>query len=142
MSASPLRTKTTSLLAAAALAGAGGGAAVATSLSGSAPAPTARTTTVVQQAQAVASTASAASIYRAAAPSVVAITAAGTGSATGFVVDASGLIATNAHVVDGATSISVTLADGRKRTAELVGKDDSATPSASTARSRRASSPP
>ena len=125
MAASPLRTKTTTMLAAAVLAGAGGGAAVATSLSGSAPAAKSPTTTVVQQAQAAASTASAASIYRAAAPSVVAITAAGTGSGTGFVVDAAGLIATNAHVVDGASSITATLADGRKRTAELVGKDDS-----------------
>ena len=36
-----------------------------------------------------------------------------------------GQIVTNAHVVDGATSITVKLASGQTRTASLVGKDDS-----------------
>ena len=36
-----------------------------------------------------------------------------------------GQIVTNAHVVDGATSITVKLASGQTRTAKPVGKDDS-----------------
>ncbi len=138
MSASSLRTKPATFLAAAVLAGAGGGAAVATSLSGS-DAPRSTTTTVVQQARTAASSSSAAAIYRDVAPSVVAIAAqvtqqsgspfqesgSGTATGTGFVVGADELIATNAHVVADATSIRVTLADGRTRTARVVGTDDS-----------------
>ena len=116
------------MLAAAVIAGGGGGAAVATAISRGGGATT---STVVRTTQAVAAAApatTASAIYRQAAPSVVAIaaqTGQGTSTGTGFVVDASGVIATNAHVVDGATSISVTLADGRKRTARLLGSDDS-----------------
>ena len=40
---------------------------------------------------------------------------------SGMVIDASGLILTNNHVVEGATTISVTLADGREVGADLVG---------------------
>ncbi|MGZ4277467.1 MAG: S1C family serine protease [Solirubrobacteraceae bacterium] len=145
MPASPLRSRTAGLLAAAALVGGGGGAAVATAISGGGSSRTS-TTTVVRDAGSAApvaatsgGTPSATAIYRAAAPSVVGITAqvsqqssspfqdsqSGTATGTGFVVGANGLIATNAHVVDNASSIRVTLADGRKRTATLVGKDDS-----------------
>jgi serine protease Do len=42
---------------------------------------------------------------------------------SGFVVDRSGLVVTNDHVVDGATAISVRLADGRRFDADLVGRD-------------------
>ena len=45
------------------------------------------------------------------------------GAGTGVVLDASGLIVTNAHVVDGATSIKVTVGDGAQRTATLVATD-------------------
>jgi serine protease Do len=42
---------------------------------------------------------------------------------SGFVVDAKGLVLTNNHVVRGARSITVTLEDGRKLEADLVGRD-------------------
>jgi putative serine protease PepD len=47
----------------------------------------------------------------------------GTGTGSGFVVDASGLILTNNHVVNGATSITVTFSTGDTRTATVVGSD-------------------
>ena len=43
---------------------------------------------------------------------------------SGFVVDGQGTIVTAAHVVDGASSIKVSFADGTTRTATLLGKDD------------------
>jgi putative serine protease PepD len=81
-------------------------------------------------------------LYEQAAPSVVHITATtrASGSSSpfdpsggsssqatgsGFFVTEDGQIVTNAHVVDGATSITVKLASGQTRTASLVGKDDS-----------------
>jgi serine protease Do len=42
---------------------------------------------------------------------------------SGFIVDADGTIVTNNHVVDGATSIKVTLDDGTEFPAKLVGHD-------------------
>ena len=44
---------------------------------------------------------------------------------SGFVLSADGLIATNAHVVNGATSITVGFADGSSKPATLVGMDRS-----------------
>src|SRR3954469_20282843 len=44
---------------------------------------------------------------------------------SGFVIDANGHIATNQHVVDGATSITVTFADGKTASAKVVGTDRS-----------------
>jgi putative serine protease PepD len=80
------------------------------------------------------------SLYAAAAPGVVDITSRGvsaetqspfggpaqqgTATGTGFVVDNDGNIVTAAHVVDGASSITVTFQDGTTRTAKLLGKDD------------------
>ena len=86
----------------------------------------------------------AAALYAKASPGVVDITATGTGGAaqsqspfgdqgsapqstatgTGFVTGTDGYIITAAHVVDGASSISVTFQDGTKRTAKLTGKDN------------------
>ena len=43
------------------------------------------------------------------------------GAGTGMVIEPDGLVLTNNHVVQGATSISVTLADGRDVGADLVG---------------------
>jgi serine protease Do len=43
---------------------------------------------------------------------------------SGFVVDPSGLIVTNAHVVDGAEQIQVRLSDGRRFPGKLVGRDN------------------
>ena len=46
-----------------------------------------------------------------------------TGVGSGFIVDASGLIVTNHHVVEGADKITVTLEAGTSYVAELVGRD-------------------
>jgi len=46
-----------------------------------------------------------------------------TATGTGFVVDGKGHIVTAAHVVDGASSITVTFQDGTTRKATLLGKD-------------------
>ncbi|MGD9797239.1 MAG: S1C family serine protease [Acidimicrobiia bacterium] len=54
-------------------------------------------------------------------PAVVSITALGVGAGSGMVIDESGVVLTNAHVVSGARSITVTLADGSERAADLVG---------------------
>jgi putative serine protease PepD len=50
--------------------------------------------------------------------------AAGDATGTGFVVDKRGDIVTAAHVVDGATSVRVKLADGTTRRATVLGSDD------------------
>ncbi|TPW33166.1 Do family serine endopeptidase [Martelella alba] len=42
---------------------------------------------------------------------------------SGFIIDPSGIIVTNNHVIDGATSIEVTLADGTSMPATLLGVD-------------------
>jgi putative serine protease PepD len=44
---------------------------------------------------------------------------------SGFVIDTDGHVATNQHVVDGATSITVTFADGKTASAKVVGTDPS-----------------
>ncbi|HEX6207661.1 MAG TPA: trypsin-like peptidase domain-containing protein [Actinomycetota bacterium] len=48
------------------------------------------------------------------------------GTGTGFVVRPNGIIVTNFHVVDGAFSIQVTLADGREFEARAIGGDPNA----------------
>ncbi len=53
----------------------------------------------------------------------VALADGGFGFGSGVVIDAQGLILTDAHVVHNAKEIRVTLADGRTLTAQLVGKD-------------------
>ena len=68
-------------------------------------------------------------------PAVVAITTdggpvlgtggGGGGAATGFVIDASGVIVTNDHVVADARSINVTTSDGKKLSARVLGQDAS-----------------
>ena len=45
------------------------------------------------------------------------------GVGSGFIIDASGLIVTSHHVVKGADSVTVTLQDGRKLEARVVGAD-------------------
>jgi putative serine protease PepD len=79
-------------------------------------------------------------IYEKASAGVVEITASGVASdaanpfgpaqqgeatGSGFVLDEEGHIVTNAHVVDGASSISVRFADGEEAAATLVGSDPS-----------------
>jgi S1-C subfamily serine protease len=46
------------------------------------------------------------------------------GQGSGFIVDATGTILTNAHVVDGADQVTVTLKDGRKFKGEVKGADE------------------
>ena len=72
------------------------------------------------------------------APGVVAIEVMSTGidaggrstseqvAGSGFVMDADGMIATNAHVVDGATSITVVFSDGAHVAGRIVGVDRTA----------------
>ena len=65
-------------------------------------------------------------IYERNIPSVVSIicqSRTGSSSGTGVVLTADGYIVTNAHVVEGAASISVLLTDGREMYAALVGSD-------------------
>ncbi len=45
------------------------------------------------------------------------------GLGSGFIVDANGVILTNAHVVDGADEVTVRLVDGREFKAKVLGKD-------------------
>ncbi len=59
-------------------------------------------------------------VYEQVSPAVVAITA-GNGSGSGSIVDASGLILTNAHVVGRARVVRVRLADGRSFEGDVVG---------------------
>ena len=77
--------------------------------------------------------ASAAAIYQQAAPGVVTITTEiarrgglGEGTGSGIVLDTSGNILTNAHVVAGANQIQVTFNDGRTLAATVVSANSSA----------------
>ncbi len=45
------------------------------------------------------------------------------GTGSGFIFDSAGLIVTNAHVVDGATQVTVTLKDGSQYQGEVLGAD-------------------
>lgn len=45
------------------------------------------------------------------------------GVGSGFILDSQGLILTNAHVVDGADRVTVTLKDGRTLTGQVLGED-------------------
>lgn len=107
------------------------------------------TTTITQSPTTAASDSSNASgldasaLYASAAPGVVDITSKGvtdtsqssspfggpqqqttTATGTGFVVDGKGHIVTAAHVVNGASSITVTFQDGTTRKATLLGQDN------------------
>ncbi|NWF59909.1 MAG: trypsin-like peptidase domain-containing protein [Fischerella sp.] len=46
------------------------------------------------------------------------------GTGSGFIIDADGRILTNAHVVDGADTVKVTLKDGRSFQGKVLGKDE------------------
>lgn len=68
-------------------------------------------------------------VYRQDAPGVVSVDVTssqmGPGGGSGFVLDETGHIVTNQHVVDGAEAISVRFAGGMRETAEVVGEDPS-----------------
>jgi putative serine protease PepD len=100
------------------------------------------TTTVVRASDTSGAGLDAGALYASASPGVVDITSKGvsssggqagpgapqqsesTATGTGFVSDADGHIITAAHVVDGASSITLKFADGTTRTATVTGKDD------------------
>jgi putative serine protease PepD len=64
------------------------------------------------------------SIYRLAGKGVVEITA-GQGQGSGFVYDSNGHIVTNAHVVEGSSSVSIKFSNGKAYSARVVGTDAS-----------------
>jgi putative serine protease PepD len=102
------------------------------------------TTTVLRSAGTGSNGLDAGALYASASPGVVDITSKGvssgnsqsspfggpqqqsqsTATGTGFVSDGEGHIITAAHVVDGASSITVKFADGTARKATVTGKDD------------------
>jgi putative serine protease PepD len=112
-------------LAAGALIGAGGGAATYAALSSGKGGTVVRQVTV-NNAQPTSSSGnlSVQSIYRLANKGVVEITA-DQGQGSGLVYDGNGHILTNAHVVDGASSISVKFWNGKSFDAQVVGTDAS-----------------
>jgi putative serine protease PepD len=119
-------------LAAAAVLGAAGGAAVV-GIAGDGG-PTATTTIQaprqpqVQNAADRSGTLDAQQVYAQAKDSVVYVTAQtdqGEGTGSGFVISRAGLIVTNAHVVEGATTVSVKVGDGATHPATVVGRDES-----------------
>jgi S1-C subfamily serine protease len=61
--------------------------------------------------------------YSTASKSVVYVVSKGLGTGSGIIYDTNGDIVTNNHVVNGASSISVTLADGKTYSASVVGTD-------------------
>jgi putative serine protease PepD len=123
-------------LVAAAAIGAGVAVAVDSSTSTGTQSPPVASS-VASQPAALAKTLSAEELYDKSASSVVEIdvTASGgvgpfgdqqtQGEGSGFVIDKQGHIATNAHVVEGATSITVKFHDGSTATGTLVGSDPS-----------------
>ena len=133
----PKRFRRGLLIAVAAVAlasGAGSGAAAAALIdhgTQTASAGTALQSTATSTSSTASTTA--ATVYKQVSPSVVTITAIvssaqGTGQATGsgVVLDTSGDILTNAHVIAGGQQLRVTFSDGRTVNATLVGSSSSA----------------
>jgi S1-C subfamily serine protease len=56
-------------------------------------------------------------------PAVAAVISKGRGMGSGVAISPDGLIVTNHHVIDGATSLEVAFPDGRRMSAELLGAD-------------------
>jgi len=123
------------VIALALVGGAGSGALTTTLLSKSATrtTQTGSTTTPVSSSSQGAATSNASAVYQAVSPSVVTITSNVTGrfgqqgqaTGSGVVLDTKGDILTNYHVIQGATSISVTLSDGTTAAATVVGTNSS-----------------
>jgi putative serine protease PepD len=137
--------KAIATLAAAAVLGAGGGAAVVgiageggttTTISTAAPASSSN----VSVARSTNGTLTAGQVYQRAKDSVAYITAnvtqqsaspfgqqqqQGQATGSGFVVSSDGLVVTNAHVVQGASSVTVKIGDGATKAARVVGRDES-----------------
>lgn len=119
------------VLAAAVLGATGGAAVVAITGDGEArPVTTIETgTTPAPRVQASANgTLDAAQVYAQAKDSVASISAdsaQGEATGSGFVVSEEGLIVTNAHVVEGATTVTVEVGGGATLPASVVGRDES-----------------
>lgn len=62
-------------------------------------------------------------VYRAASPAVVAIDT-NTGSGSGSIISADGLVLTNAHVVSGSETVTVKLADGQEYEGDVIAYGD------------------
>jgi putative serine protease PepD len=137
-------SKTAVTLMAAAVVGGGAGAAV-TGIAGGGTSTTTVTSAAPQAAvEPVAAESGTAStprsVYENARSSVAYITAkvtqedpgpfggssSGTATGSGFVISSEGYIVTNAHVVEGASSVRVKVGDGDTKTARVVGEDASA----------------
>jgi putative serine protease PepD len=121
----------TSLIAGALGAGLGAGAVIAADDNSSTSTPTS-TGTVGGVSNTTLPDGSVARVADTVLPSVVSIQfsgAQGAGSGSGIVIDESGLILTNNHVVEGAAdggSLNVAFQDGTSTSAEIVGRDPSA----------------
>ena len=114
--------------AAAVVLGAGGGVAAYEVASGTATQTVVRQVTVTDSQPAANSALSVSALYDRVHQGVVTIkvtTPQGQALGSGFVIDSEGHIATNDHVVDGASSISVEFSDGSTYDAELIGTDAS-----------------
>jgi S1-C subfamily serine protease len=132
-----LRYKPIAVVLAAVAAGSGLGAGVSAALDPETP----RTVLRGAEAEPVAATSttnSVNSVYRATRDAVVEITVTGAaeptpfggeeqqrGQGSGFVIDEEGHVVTNQHVVDDAQSLNVTMRDGSRYTATVVGSDPS-----------------
>lgn len=64
-------------------------------------------------------------VARGASPAVVSVVQKGVGSGSGIIIEADGVIITNAHVVGNAGTVEVSLADGRKLPGRVLGGDAS-----------------
>ena len=135
----PRRFRAAAALVATAVVAGSAGAALhaATNTSSTPSAPTAVAAATTSVAEKTSSQLSVAAIYAANAQSVVEITSSMTTTSpfgnsgeqqaqgTGFVYDTAGHIVTNQHVIDGASTVTVTFADGSKAKATVVGSDAS-----------------
>ena len=127
------------MLAAAVVGGGAGALVVATDDGGKTTTVTSATPAAVQPVADTGGGLSSRQVYEAAKGSVAYITArvtqqaegpfgesqSGQASGSGFVVSKDGYVVTNAHVVDGASAVTVKINDGATKTARVVGQDDS-----------------
>jgi S1-C subfamily serine protease len=103
----------------------GAPAAAAATTSNVPSAGTGASTTSTAASASLASTVNAAirQAFATANPSVVYVVSQGVGSGSGVIYDSSGDIVTNDHVITGASSLRVTLSNGKNYTAHVVGTD-------------------
>ncbi|BCB91570.1 S1C family serine protease [Phytohabitans suffuscus] len=119
------RVAAASVAAALCVAGGTGGGILATQVAGAAPVATA-TTAVAAEPASTGATLSAAQVAAEVTPSVVTVladTAGGSAEGSGVVLSADGLVLTNNHVVESASRVRVSLADGRTLDATVAGAD-------------------